>query len=562
MVKEIRRMVIGAFALITMLSIPAWAQNSDANKYIIDYKDSLYTFELTENTNSCTIKCSKNGTKAGADDSCSILSMYNISSLLIAIKKVNSDIDSDTAAKEIASKLLIAYNSQKTKNGLNAKIASLSNDKAANIAVLRLKGRAVNAYMFPLKEVAMTASQERKMDIQGTTISRFSEYKELMKNSPETLMQSIKHVVVDSISMALEDGIIKDIHVISHSGNNRYYFINKRYIPIRNGQDIDALSAKGITYLPFLYSRDSILMIDLSDILDINRRVVFASGTYTVRDTLLTVSSEYGVARLYKPKITESFDVRIFSDFAGYDGSSPNGIIQAEAQLNFILNQGKTQNTIFRVWNTHSFLKNTNRLKYRQQWVWFNRISPYIKLTKIEKTGKVLPVDTSSSDGRLIDLYRYSYINVGTDLNFLTFRTDSKLFSLNLAGGILRTKIGNDTIADKSIERSTVYLNPNLLFKFYDSNKIDFDLRIGAYGAWIVSPVNSSDLAGAMVFVKKYAFDITHWWGEFHLNIGLHPNGNKQNSFFIRASEFYSTKENYFTFQAGYSTSFSNLLNF
>ena len=60
--------------------------------------------------------------------------------------------------------------------------------------------------------------------------------------------------------------------------------------------------------------------------------------------------------------------------------------------------------------------------------------------------------------------------------------------------------------------------------------------------------------------VSDYFLDSTNWFGQIQQNINLHPGGNKQNSVFIRTSEYLSSNNNYFTFQIGYSTILSNIL--
>ncbi|NVO11202.1 MAG: hypothetical protein HXX16_14665 [Bacteroidales bacterium] len=566
MLRKMKKVLIGIFSLLAILQ-PAvvWAQEGDANSYIISYNKTLYTFEVIKNPNLFTLKCKSGAVKKGGADSCNIPSVYDINSLAIAIKKVNLDINKDTAALNCASMLLAAYNSRENTAKLESTIKSLMDDKTTNILTLTFKKSPIVGYLIPRKSADRKNFQPNKSITYCTktneikhldSIKSFRDYRRLMRKSPEFLKRIKKTAPVDSVGIAIENGVIKDIHVMAHKGTDSYYFTNWKYISTRNGQDIDALSSKDRNYLPFLLSRDSIFIVDLADIIDFNRRVAFTSGTYTINDTTLTVSKKKGMVQVYKPKLDEAFDIKVFSDFLGFNHQNPNGIIQAEISYNFSLIQGKKLNSVHRIWRKTN--NNNSKLRYRNQWVCFNRISPYIKLSKVEKTNKVLSIDSLSEQGRLIDIFRYSYLNFGTDLNLVTYRTDSKRFTLNLAGGVILTKVGNDTIETKNIQRSTFYINPNSTFKFFDSNKIDFDMHFGMYGAWLVSPFSPSDLT--KIGVKKYVFDITHWWGEFQLNISLHPNGNKQKSVFLRAAEYISSMRSYSTVQIGYASTLSNLL--
>jgi hypothetical protein len=164
----------------------------------------------------------------------------------------------------------------------------------------------------------------------------------------------------------------------------------------------------------------------------------------------------------------------------------------------------------------------------------------------------------------MLDIFKYSHLNVGTELNVITLRTDSKLFTGNISGGILRTTMSVDSTGKNDFDISTMYVNPNCDFKFFESNKIDFNFRFGAFVAWTISSLDSVTISDAKQSIKDYISDRKNWWFQFQQSINLHPGGNKQSSIFIRASQYLelSSKNNYFTFQIGYSTTLSNLLKF
>jgi len=199
--------------------------------------------------------------------------------------------------------------------------------------------------------------------------------------------------------------------------------------------------------------------------------------------------------------------------------------------------------------------------KYRSQFIWFSRISPYVKLSKSEDSNSELVLNNSASKD-LLDLYKYSNLNIGTDFNIFTYKTDSKLFTCNVAAGVLRTKVKNDTIDINNFNVSTVYLNPYFNFQFIESNKIDFNLKVGSYCGWLVTSIDPAMFSSPKKTIGDYITQTDKWWFECGQSINFHPNGDKQSSIFIRTSEYLSTNSNYFTFQIGYATTITNILKF
>jgi hypothetical protein len=240
----------------------------------------------------------------------------------------------------------------------------------------------------------------------------------------------------------------------------------------------------------------------------------------------------------------------------GYSGTLPNGIMQAEAQINFGLNEGKTK---YRLYNIY---KNEQHSNYRHQWVWFNRYSPYIRIMKFEKSNVSLNSVLDSVKTDFLEIYKYSKLEIGNELNILTYKTDSKLATLNAAGGLFRTTIGNDSVEAHNKTYSTLYFNPNLEFKIFESNKIDYYIRFGGYLTWLASPYESLNYKNIVDKSISYFANKVNWFWQFQQSINLHPDGDKQQSFFIRTSEYLSSKNNHFTFQIGYSTSIDGIVNF
>jgi hypothetical protein len=455
----------------------------------------------------------------------------------------------------------------KSKKDTLQKLIDLCND-----SIQRLKRRTIDSLMSQVNRYKALIQNRENIDgiffQPSKGIKYFYQRKRSFRKRPDLIKYETVRLNIDSVDISFENGIIKDIHVrtrlyLKHNKvrDSIFYFSNWGYIPIRNAQDIDGLSCKGKNYVSFLYSNDSIMVLDLADVINYDRKISFSSGTYIPKDTTVVITNgKNEIVRLYKPTISENFDISIYTDALGYSGTTvPNGIVQAEVQLDFNLNQGKNSYALYDIWRKSDKIK--NKPIYRYQLVVLNKISPYFKLTKIEKSNNRLTI-SDTTKGDMMNVFKYSHLNIGTELNLLTYRTDSKLFTINTAGGILRTTIGNDSIESNNKDISTLYFYPNLELKFFDSNKIDFSLRFGAYGAWNVNGIDTASLSKAKVKIKNKYEIANNCWAQFQQSINLHPGGNKQSSIFIRSAQYVGTKSNYYTFQIGYSTSLGNVLNF
>lgn len=525
-------------ALILLQQMCVTGQNSATNKYTVAYKDSNYTFDVALHKDYYTIKLD-----SSPKAEIVYLQLSNNNAFQNAINKVFSAAKNEIFnCKAIADSLYLMLKAKEQDN--LSHIQKLENDKGADVAFIKLKNSTVASYLMSNKK-SDTTQLEKKI----RQAKRLCDFK-----------QNKIQIALQSVSIAFENGLIKDILVRAQneSGNEQYYFSNRDYLPIRNGQDIDRLACKNKYYLTFQYNQDSTLVLDLADILDYNRQVSCSSGTYIPKDTTINISTTHQEEiRLHKPSISESFDVRLFSDALGYSGKNPNGIIQIEAQLDFYLNQGNHFGNLFDIWKTG------NTTHYRYQKVWLNRISPYFKLAKIEKNNSYINESKIPENKILMEMYKHANLDFGTDFNIYTFRSDSKLFSINLAPGIIRTTFGKDSLDESKSDVTSLYLHPYLGLKFFESNRIDFDVKCGAYALWKISSINPTTVIETITHKNEFiSFLTNHCWLELGQSINLHPGGNKQTSVFVRAAQYIGMNNNYFTFQIGYSTTISNILKF
>lgn len=542
------------FLLSTLAFTKAYCTDNWKNNVVIFLHDSTYTYNVSVTDSMVVIN--KDTIESGLETD-KIRDIVR-KSLSLRVAKPIDPILEKTLTEMLSKEIRLReerFASKREFIQTEKRISFLEADKGENIINLSLKKSVVNAMIIPqTKKNSKTSKVKSKTSKNDSITSKNDSIISINKSNSHKAKKA--RVYIESLSMSIENGIIKDILAKGHSlsQDSLYYFSNQYYIPIRNAQDIDYLSSKFKNQLSFPYSGDIVIAIDLSDVLNCNRIVTNEFGTYISKDTTVTLmAGKNEIVHICKPSIIDNLNLKLFTDALGYEKKSPNGVLQTEAKLNFILNTVSS----FR----HRYSDALERIKdrtYRYDWIFVNRVSPYMRLMKLENNNSTLALKKDSGD--VMDLFKYAYLDFGTELNVLTYRTDSKLFTANVAGGILRTKVGNDSIESNNIFVSTVYVNPNIDLKFYESNRIDFSFCVGLYGAWPIGSISKSDLINAKSKLTSYEFITSHLWGQIQQNVSFHPGGNRTNSIFIRANQYISTNNKHFTLQVGYCTSISNII--
>lgn len=487
---------------------------------IVEHKDSI-VIQLFDSTNNIisanTIKIKKN---------CQEVELTQALNRLVSLKLKNVEkLQAELISKW---KLSIQEYEKLQKDSVDSRLKDIKGD---NIGILYVKSKKVKACILQRNYFGIYSNENSSVNLE-----------------------------IDSVEIAFECGQIKDMIVkTKNSKNESYCFTNPNYFTVRNSQDFDRFSKKGEIFLINSISRDSILTLDFADVLYFNRKLSGPSGTYIPADTNIVVSPQYPIGvRLFKTSMINNMDLRVFTDVLGYNNqSNPNGIIQSEIQINFGLNQHSKRFTLSNAWDKES--KRFLHSNYKSTFIWINRISPFIILSMIENSNKNLLINENQTKN-LLDLFKYSNTNIGTELNVFVYKTDSKLFACNLGGGVLRTNVVKDSINSSNFNVSTAYINPNFNFQFFESNRIDFNVKISGYCAWLLSSIDKVLFSNPGHLIKDYISDGSHWWFEIGQSINLHPSGKKSSSIFIRASQFISTNNNHFTFQIGYATSIGKIL--
>jgi len=525
-----------------MVSVYCYGQEKVDSIYHVTNKKVDYSFELKQLKNKqFSLVFDKEIT-----NTFKLLTDTELVFVLIGVKSKTHNVSfhliTDSVVKEIANNLINQYNSRHKEN-------TKKNSNVAEVKDSTLK--AVDKKTENLNNINSD---------KGSTIGRIIVREDTIAiykyNANDGLKTWVSHGDIDSIDISFENGVIKEIIARIKIGKSSRNFVNRSYIPIRNASDVELLSGKDVNFLKCQISKEELYLIDLSELLYYNRKIVFVSGNYLTNDAVITiVPNKSKITEVNKPALIDNFDLRLYSDINSLSGDNPNGMLQTEARVDFHLNQGKSKNSADKIW------KERNSSIKRHQFVLFNKVTPFIQIMRIEKTKAILNIDTAEyRKGDLLDAFKYAHLNFGSDLNLATYRTDSKLFTLNCAGGILRTKVGNDSAEEKSKTISTLYLNPKVNFSFFESDRLDFNFSIGLYSAWAITSLDSTSFSEMKVKAKKYIYSKTPYWAQIEQSINLHPSGNKKNSVFIRATEYMSVRRNYFTIQVGYATDLSTII--
>lgn len=130
-------------------------------------------------------------------------------------------------------------------------------------------------------------------------------------------------------------------------------------------------------------------------------------------DTAITIvkNNSMQTMRLYKTSSQKLFELKVYSDFVGLNGTAPNGLVQVEFTKEMYLNTRKA-----------SIERRKNRY---YTWSWGTYVTPTATLSKIEQTNKYAPVfrhDTLQNTYiKTLQLKRYEIFSIGADLNLFVF---------------------------------------------------------------------------------------------------------------------------------------------
>lgn len=389
-----------------------------------------------------------------------VLNQYN------TLKKIQKNIDFSEQNKEITKNIL--NNIVETKNSVESKSALDKHDAKAVITTLD--------------------------DISKLYQTKMSEYIAEIKQISKEGVFPIKRVTIK-----IERGFIEDIHVeVENERGTTDWYDNIIPIGFSSMNNIKSLGRvklfirkdKRTNYNNYIY---------LSDVLgnyDINEEL--QTRDYAPADTVLN-----DIDPLVNPHIIfrrESrinlFESRIYSDLAGLDDKSPNGLLQIEVARRF------------------NFL--TNRLQYggnRADWGCLNYLYIYGTLSKIDQKLRRLPLNNayvvenntiiSPDYATNLNLRQYENASLGIDVNGLIHNYKDGKFIVYADAGIRyghipildTVKMLNDngdlvkpTIEDDIYKQAhTVTLSPKAKFEYISERRLGFTVSYQYNYSWLFS---------------------------------------------------------------------------
>lgn len=218
---------------------------------------------------------------------------------------------------------------------------------------------------------------------------------------------------LEKATLEFENGTIKNIEILLKPNPAK---LDGRYpVPIRfrNNMPISIISK----FSPERLKLHSVFnseneRVDLADVIEYYPKLINDSENYAPANTVVDLSVDQGILyyELKKEKTSLIADVRIYSDFRGFQEGQPNGLIQTEISRKIDLISWHKQ------------------IRTRSNWTALRYVEPRLVLSKIEDKDKYLVLvprtgysnlsDSTKFDINSIQLNQYQFVRIGADLNF------------------------------------------------------------------------------------------------------------------------------------------------
>lgn len=312
-------------------------------------------------------------------------------------------------------------------------------------------------------------------------------------------------------------------------------FRNTQLISVSTPADIELVNTRG-NYI--LY--DSPLgdyALDLSDVIDYERRVIAGSASYEPKDTKIVLKTkkddqpEARVVKLRKKSVLDNLDVKLFTDLAGLSAENPNGLVQIESEYRVQWNSSVTARTAGGKYNL----------------MFFREAKAYVYFSKLEEQTTEIPIDTTAGGlyASSLDYFLYSTVSAGLTANAFSILTSDWLTYLDVGLGVMQTGKTDSTNTETKLRAR--YWDVMLVIKRLEGRRIDYELQLWSQYLW------SNNRSIVLQDGKR----VNHVSVKFN----FHPNpDDKYKSLFFRYSYSYTGKNNdAFSLQVGYATPISRL---
>jgi len=292
--------------------------------------------------------------------------------------------------------------------------------------------------------------------------------------------------------------------------------------------------------------------IYFSDLLYNDYKLSNYTNNYSPIDTVIVLRPNEAGRIIFRERITDIFQARIFSDFLGYDDKNPNGLVQVEMSKRINVQTFARPMMVFRSYQ------------------FFRYVIPFVSFTKLEKNQKYLPTPpliimqdslvVSETGVRTIDLLRYSNFMSGGQINIITFEKPEYHSSFNIDASLNVMLTGISTTTEEQDTVGTTY------FQAVNNSKAVSLVFTPVILGWNIYPHSHYSISFnyRMLLISElntniYQLDKNRGGKFLHqlgLVGGLRPNENGNGEIFFRVLfnlNYRHLNQNYLQGQIGYT---------
>jgi hypothetical protein len=265
---------------------------------------------------------------------------------------------------------------------------------------------------------------------------------------------TIHNFEIDSVAIEFKDGFIENIIIMGHVKEHDTFrkFINPKstlltmnrsikfenLVPLGFSRKIDYENLKNVE----LYTRGgnmpeySLRLEDVFMLAPYFQNLAVGRRDYSPENSVEKIVFGNEISKsvlLYKEPTKKFFEGKVFSDFVGLDGKSPNGIIQLNVSKRIPINTNRIRSRKYRPANSNfgsfAFVEPTitiSKLEENNRYLELNRID------RFDANGQYQPEKFAST----LDLKRYENFSAGFDLNLFILDKPSAKSSFFLNQGV------------------------------------------------------------------------------------------------------------------------------